>query len=165
MTTTAYQIGITWQDGDYNGGTPILDYRVWYKLQSSSDPFSLFSDTVPTAEVVVTGPTAGTMYQIYVESRNLIGYSPVSETVAILAAQIPDAPTSLANQQTITSASQIGLTWAPPVFNGGSSVIDYRVWCDNASSGTSFTVVQAGIVSASYTATGLTKGKTYQFKV
>jgi hypothetical protein len=29
--TTAYQIGITWQDGAYNGGTPILDYRVSFK--------------------------------------------------------------------------------------------------------------------------------------
>ena len=32
VTTTAYQIGITWSEGSYNGGTPILDYRVSYKL-------------------------------------------------------------------------------------------------------------------------------------
>jgi hypothetical protein len=28
--TTAYVIGITWEDGNSYGGTPIIDYQVWY---------------------------------------------------------------------------------------------------------------------------------------
>lgn len=24
--TTAYQVGLTWEDGAYNGGTPVIDY-------------------------------------------------------------------------------------------------------------------------------------------
>jgi hypothetical protein len=26
--TTAYQIGISWSEGAYNGGSPVLDYQV-----------------------------------------------------------------------------------------------------------------------------------------
>lgn len=25
-TTTAYQVGLTWSEGAYNGGSPVLDY-------------------------------------------------------------------------------------------------------------------------------------------
>jgi hypothetical protein len=28
--TTAYVIGLQWQDGSSSGGTPVLDYKVWY---------------------------------------------------------------------------------------------------------------------------------------
>lgn len=28
--TTAYQIGLTWDEGAYNGGSPVIDYEVSY---------------------------------------------------------------------------------------------------------------------------------------
>jgi hypothetical protein len=28
--TTAFVIGLQWQDGISFGGTPVLDYKVWY---------------------------------------------------------------------------------------------------------------------------------------
>jgi hypothetical protein len=31
-------LGLTWDDGDHNGGTPILDYAV-YSLSSDSDQY------------------------------------------------------------------------------------------------------------------------------
>ena len=48
---------------------------------------------------------------------------------------------------------------------GGSEVISYTVQFDNRSGGASFYTFASGIIGTSYTATGLTKGKTYQFKV
>ena len=35
--TTAYQIGLDWDEGVYNGGSAVLDYRVSFKVQSSAD--------------------------------------------------------------------------------------------------------------------------------
>ena len=35
--TTAYQIGLDWDEGAYNGGSAVLDYRVSYKEQSNTD--------------------------------------------------------------------------------------------------------------------------------
>jgi hypothetical protein len=81
-----------------------------------------------------------------------------------LAAQIPDAPTDLADAPAITLATQIGLTWNAPAFNGGSP-IDYRLWFDDATSGTTFTEVASGLTVLTYTVTGLVEGSTYQFYV
>jgi hypothetical protein len=81
--------------------------------------------------------------------------------VTILAAQIPDAPINLANVADITDADSIGLTWSSPVFDGGSSLIDYKLWFDDANDGVTFTELASGLTDASYTATGLSQGLTY----
>jgi len=113
----------------------------------------------------VTGLTPGVSYDFQVDARSLVGYGPVSSTITELAAQIPDEPTGLSNVAEVTLADRAGLTWTAPVFDGGSPVIDYRVWFDNASAGASFVELVSGLQSTSFTATGLTQGQTYQFKV
>jgi hypothetical protein len=85
--------------------------------------------------------------------------------VTILAAQIPDNPTDLANVEANTNANSIGLSWSAPVFDGGSALIDYRLWFDDATNGVTFTELASGLTDTSYTATGLTQGLIYQFKV
>jgi hypothetical protein len=45
------------------------------------------------------------------------------------------------------------LDWIAPVFDGGSPVIDYRVWYDNAND--DWQVFDEGITDTSYTALGL----------
>lgn len=51
----------------------------------------------------------------------------------------PDPPINLADVASVTSATQIGLSWDEAVFNGGSYVLDYRLWY--STDGTSFSVV------------------------
>jgi hypothetical protein len=46
------------------------------------------------------------------------------------------------------------LTWLEPVFNGGSAVIDYRIWYDNA--GDVFEILVDGLQDTTYTALDLT---------
>jgi hypothetical protein len=65
----------------------------------------------------------------------------------------------------VTKADRIGMSWLPPQFDGGSDVLDYKLWYDNASAGATWTEVEAGILDTIYTATGLTQGLTYSFKV
>jgi hypothetical protein len=84
----------------------------------------------------------------------------VSNSVTILAAQIPDAPINLANVPGITDSNSIGLTWSAPVFDGGSALIDYRIWFDDAT-GATFTELASGLTDVSYTADSLTQGLTY----
>lgn len=81
-----------------------------------------------------------------------------------MAAQIPDEPLNLQNDPSITDAYQIGLTWEAPTFDGGSPVIDYKVWYDNGS-GSTFEELAVNIAELTYTATGLTQGVTYKFRV
>ena len=66
-------------------------------------------------------------YSFKIKARNDVGFSLYSESITILAAMISDAPLNLMNVPSITTAYQIGLTWIPGLFDGGTSVIDYRV--------------------------------------
>jgi hypothetical protein len=64
----------------------------------------------------------------------------------------------------ITAANQIGLQWVAPVFDGGSTLLDYTIYYDNAS-GNNFEELVVGLTDTTYTATSLTQGESYQFKV
>ena len=81
----------------------------------------------------------------------------------ILAAQVPDAPTQLANVVETTNANNIGLTWRAPVFNGGSAITSYVLESDGGSGGVTFTAVSQ-VISAeaiAYTVNNLVQGTTY----
>lgn len=163
-TTSSTQVGLSWSDGAYNGGSAVIDYQVSF-TEASSDTYSVFASGITSQTATVTGLTAGTSYKFIVKSRNIVDFSLASSSVTILAAQIPDAPTSLSNVEATTDADTVGLSWTAPSFDGGSAVIDYRLWSDNASSGVTFTEVAANIAATTYTVNSLTQGQTYQFKV
>jgi len=61
---------------------------------------------------------------------------------------VPDAPLSLADNPVITSATVIGLTWSNGLSNGGSAVIDYRVYYDRAAG--DWIELASGIATRSY---------------
>jgi hypothetical protein len=94
--TNMIQIGLTWEDAAFDGGSEILDYRIWYTTQDS-DVFSvLATGELLTSYTAVTLST-GTTYKFKVQSRNEYSYSDFSNEVSILAAQRPskpDAPTT-----------------------------------------------------------------------
>jgi hypothetical protein len=58
---------------------------------------------------------------------------------------------------------QTALTWSNGVEDGGSAIIDYRIFY--AIDSGSFTVLRQGILTNSYVATGLITGTTYSFRV
>ena len=102
--TTAYQIGLDWDEGPYNGGSPVLDYRVSYKSTVATE-YVIFASGLTTTEHTVDGLTPSVYYDFKVEARNIVGYSDYSVVMTELAAQIPDAPTSLINLPEITLAN------------------------------------------------------------
>lgn len=119
------------------------------------------ASSITDKSYLANGLSAGTTYVFKVTARNSVGSSSDSANLSVLAADEPDAPTLLANDAAVTSYTQVGLTWQAPANARGSAVIDYRVWGDNASSGSTFTELASGLTSASYTATSLTQGTTY----
>ena len=101
---------------------------------------------------------------VKVLAMNLVGssaYSTAANGAVIFTS--PDAPQTLSNNVQVTSMSQIGLTWYEGASNGGSPVIDYRLWYTYGSLSSS--VLASGITTTSYIATSLTAGITYTFKV
>lgn len=99
-----------------------------------------------------------------VSATNLVGtseYSTVGNGAQILT--LPDAPVSLADVEAVTNKDQIGISWNEGAANGGTVVIDYKVWY--AEQGNAFTVLTENVVPTEYTALALTTGVWYQFKV
>jgi len=78
----------------------------------------------------------------------------MSEAVTIRAARIPDIPLSLSDVPAVTTAYQIGLIWQEGYYNGGSPVLDYKIYF-KVSSATSYTVFETNQILSSTTVTGL----------
>lgn len=77
----------------------------------------------------------------------------------------PDAPLNLANNPQVTSGSTIGLVWNEGAEDGGTVVIDYQVSYDQGQGTEEYVLLEAGITSLSYSATGVVSGTSYKFKV
>ncbi len=76
---------------------------------------------------------------------------------------VPDAPTNLANVPTVTSATQVGLTWQTGLSTGGTAIVSYVLSYDQGIN--TYVVLNSTITSTGYVATGLVAGTTYNFKV
>ena len=74
-----------------------------------------------------------------------------------------DAPQSLTETVASRASDSITLSWTSGAANGGSAVTGYRVSSDGATG--TWAVIATGVAATSYTATGLTAGLTYKFKV
>jgi hypothetical protein len=176
--TTAYQIGLTWQNGAFDGGSPVLDFRVSVRVNAANETeatWQVYQAQTNSRPLTVAGLTPSILYDLRVEARNLVNHSDYSESITIRAAQVPDKPVSLADVpatfslegiQTggITLGDRIGLTWAAPAFNGGAPVLDYRLWFDDGRGDSVFEVKQSGL-HLSYTVESLVQGTVYTFKV
>ena len=68
--------------------------------------------------------TEGSTYQFKVEARNVYGFSTFSNTVSILAAQIPDQPTTVS---TTWSPDNVIVNWNIPD-SGGSPITGFKVF-------------------------------------
>jgi hypothetical protein len=150
--TTAYQVGVRWDDGSYDGSSEVIDYQLSYTTDGS-DTWTVWASGLTSRTDIVTGLTPGQLYKFRVQSRNIVDFSQYSTEVSILAAQVPDVPTGLQNDDVITTGSQAGLFWTAPVFDGGSEITDYRVLFDNL--GDTFVVLESSVASTSYIAIDL----------
>jgi hypothetical protein len=59
--TTAYQIGISWVDGVYDGATSVIDYDVSFKLSTDS-AYTIYSSGVLEKTEIITGLQPGSAY-------------------------------------------------------------------------------------------------------
>lgn len=75
----------------------------------------------------------------------------------------PDAPVSIMETESERSITSITFSWSDGLSDGGAPIIDYRISYDNALS--AWEVRAENVQTKSYTATGLTAGLTYKFRI
>lgn len=119
--TMGDRIGLVWSDSTFVSGSNILDYKIEY--DEAQDVFVTLETGITSQSYTVNQLVAGTTYQFKVYSRNAAGYSLESNTVAILAAQIPDTP---AAPTTTINGDYVDITW-PEVFAQGSVITEFNI--------------------------------------
>lgn len=108
----------------------------------------------------------GSKINVKVSAINDYGESPYSEVGGGAVIQlVPNSPINLVNILEITLDDRIGVSWEDGVSNGGSTIIDYQIWFDDASGDSNFIILASSLTQRQFTANNLYSGSTYSFKV
>ena len=68
----------------FNGGSPVLDYNIWYSSSTNSVYISLVSG-LTSLSYTATSLIPGTTYNFEVKARNIYGFGSYSNIATILA--------------------------------------------------------------------------------
>ena len=155
------QVILSWAGPASDGGSPVTGYDLYVGTTadlSRNAPVARVTGTV----VTVTNLINGTRYYFRLTAVNRVGAGPPSNEVSAVPLTVPGAPTGL----TATPGdSRVTLSWAEPA-SGGAAITGYNVFAGTRPGGENRTPVNGSLVTAtSYTATGLTNGTTYYFRV
>lgn len=85
--TDSTQISLDWDEGLADGGTPVIDYTLWY--DQGGNTYVILASGILTTSYIATGLDSGTVYKFKVQARNAYGTSLDSNKVQILAAEVP----------------------------------------------------------------------------
>jgi titin len=142
-----------------NSGSPT---NVSYSLDGGTT-WSARSPASVTSPLVLTGLANGTTYAVRIRMVLASGFSNESDVVPGTPRTTPSAPAAPTGT---AGNSSVSLAWSAPADDGGASITGYTV--QKSTDGTTYTD-QAGCTSLgidfSCTATGLTSGTAYTFKV
>ena len=124
--TNEARISMTWSPGASNGGTAILEYRVYYAEESELEDSLLVDGLTATSYTTSIDLVSGANYKLKVQARNTVGWSPLTSELVIRAARVPDDVTSVASVNDVQEGGVI-IRWVAPFYDGGSPITTYTV--------------------------------------
>jgi titin len=154
-------IQLAWLPPASTGGSSITDYLIERSADGTSGWVTIEELISSVRSTTVTGLSNGTSYYFRVLAANEVGRSTASDTVTDIPRTVASPPESVT--ATPGASGQVHLAWSAPSSNGGADVTDYVI---QRSTGTSWGTVTDGVsATTDYTATGLTNGTRYYFRV
>jgi len=151
-------IALQWTPPAYDGGSPITNYKIYRGTVSGGE---LLLDTVGNVRVyidVAVAPNVAYYYQV--TAINALGEGPRSNEASASRAAVSTSPRGL---QASAGPVRVDLTWQPPLSDGGSPLVGYRVYRGTFSGGES-PLANLGVVG-SYSDTSVMSGVTYYYQV
>ena len=112
-------LAVSWGPPLNNNGSEITGYQFNW-----SGPNSSGMSIVPSFSAVLESLSNGSSYSLSVSAINANGVGMSTGEVVGVPYTIPDSPSSLSAQ---IMDGILVLNWNPPVFNGGSPIIGYRI--------------------------------------
>jgi predicted phage tail protein len=161
-TNVSGQIRLSWSLPATNGGSAITDYIVQRSPNGTSSWVTINDGVRTTTNHTVSGLTNGARYHFRVLAKNAAGTGATSNTVNQVPRTVPSAPVLRAS----AGNARVTLSWTPPTSIGGSPISRYVLQrSTSATSGWTNLSTSIPATSRSYTATGLTNGRRYYFRL
>ncbi len=150
---------LTWDPPVDNGGWAITEYRIYRGITSGSEKYlasveatHLFYNDTPV--------TNGQKYYYYVTAINVMGESePGNEVYVKVGASTPPQ-----NLQAKAGDHYVNLIWGAPMDNGGSTIVEYRIFRGTASGGESY-LKSVDPSFLFYNDTSVTNGQEYYYYI
>ncbi len=170
------QINLTWNVPASDGGTQITGYRIEFTTDPPADeqnPSRTQTWTDADSNTGVADRTyshtdlrGGVTYYYRVYAINTEGESDPSAVASgtTHAITVPNAPTGL--KATVSSHTQIGLSWVAPSDEGGAAIHGYQIEVSvNAGDTWAYVTRNTASTITRYLHINLTPGKTYHYRV
>ena len=165
------QVSLSWSAPASNGGSAVTGYQVQVSTSAAGSYSNATGCTANATSVATTctatGLTNGTAYYFKIAAINAAGTGTASSASSgVTPFTVPGAPAA----PTGTSANaSVALSWSAPASNGGSAVTGYQVQVSTSAAGSYASAAgctsAATSASTTCTATGLTNGTAYYFKI
>jgi titin len=152
------QVDLSWTAPAYDGGATITKYLV-YRATASAGPYTNIANTTGLSNTDTT-VTNGVTYYYKVSAFNSEGEGPLTAFISVTPATVSTAPQGLAASY---GDSQVSLSWAAPLDDGGSTITKYILYRATSTSGP-FTNI-ANTTGLGYTDSSVTNGITYYYNV
>jgi predicted phage tail protein len=162
-TNASGQVLLSWSVPASDGAAAITDYTIERSPNGASGWQTINDGTGATTSYTVTGLSDGMGYYFRVAATNAAGGSAPSNVAHTIPRSVASAPQALT--ATPGASGQVRLAWSAPSSNGGAAVTDYVIQ-RSVNSGGPWVPVSDGVsATTSYTATGLSNGTRYYFRV
>lgn len=123
------QITIEWSAPIDDGGSPLTGYKVLWNMGGEEEVYTeAFSTDAGTLAYTKGGlsPYAGLPFKFKVMAQNYQGYSGESDSIRILAAEVPGAPGAPTKVE--SSKTYIKIRWTASTYNGGVPIESYGIY-------------------------------------
>lgn len=153
-------INITWSEPQDPGGTEIIKYKIYKANQSQAEIFftSVSGNILFFNDTTVTN---GITYYYFITAENCIGESISCDELNATPLGVPGAPQNL---NATAGDMYINLTWTKPDHDGGSEIIEYRIYRGN-DPGTGIFIGSVSKNTFYYNDTDVMNGKRYYYYV
>ncbi len=156
------QVTLSWSTPVSDGGSPLIEYRVYRSTTSGSGYVLVASVADDVTTYTDDSVSNGVTYYYVVRAVNALGESANSNEVSVTPATVPSAPQNL---QAVAGNGQVTLSWSAPVSDGGSPLIEYRVYRSTTSGSGYVLVASVADGVTTYTDDSVSNGVTYYYVV